>query len=259
MARSFETLEFKINGVQTNVKVAGEGPAILYLHGGSTLEGFDFALDLAERFRVYCPSHPGMGRSGDAPHIAGMRDMVIHYLNLIDELKLPQKPHLIGFSMGGWMAAEIAAVARESFDKVVFIAPDGLSDATCQSPDWSVIDPDDLPCYLSHDKSVAGQYFPKDPIAAQAFNANRVREDDIVGRLYGAAVGGPSNFQFLLYRITNPTLVVWGQQDRMVPFSQSSLWIQNLPNAILISVPDAGHLVLQEKPSVVGNLIEFLA
>ncbi len=92
MAVSFETLEYDIGGVRTVVKAIGRGKPVLVLHGAATLEGFDFAEGLADRFRVLVPSHPGFGFSGDAPHIAGMADMVLHYLNLLDALALTEKP-----------------------------------------------------------------------------------------------------------------------------------------------------------------------
>ena len=123
MTVQFETSEYEIGGVHTVVKAIGKGKPVLFLHGAATLEGFDFAEGLSDRFRVYCPSHPGMGYSGDAPHVSGSMDIIIHYLNLLDAMDLPEKPHLIGFSMGGWLATELAAVAGDLFDRVVLLAP----------------------------------------------------------------------------------------------------------------------------------------
>lgn len=160
MADKFETFEYDIGGVQTVVKAIGTGRPVVFLHGAATLEGFDFAAALADRFRVYCPSHPGMGYSGDAPHVSGMADLIVHYLNLLDEMNLPEKPHLVGFSMGGWMAAELAAVARQEFDRVVLIAPAGLNDPDHPATDLGAVAPQDLPGYLTHDAAVALRFFP---------------------------------------------------------------------------------------------------
>ena len=108
MTVQFETLEYEVGGVRTVVKTVGNGKPVLFLHGAATLEGFGFAEGLADRFRVYCPSHPGMGYSGDAPAVSGMADLIVHYLDLLDAMDLTEKPHLMGFSMGGWMAGWMA-------------------------------------------------------------------------------------------------------------------------------------------------------
>lgn len=257
----FETLEHDIGGVRTVVQAAGTGSPVLFLHGAATLEGFGFAVGLAGRFRVLCPSHPGMGLSGDAPHVADMADMLVHYLNLLDALDLPEKPHLIGFSMGGWMAAELAAMARERFGKVVLMAPAGLNDPDHPAANLGAIAPQDLPGYLTHDVSVALRYFPDgtDPAAAAAFGAARAREGDMVGRLCAQHGMGHPNLRRFLARITNPALVVWGAEDRLLPASQAPLWVEALPDARLHLVPGTGHLLAQERPETLTHIGDFLA
>lgn len=261
MAIEFETLEYDIDGTKTVVKAIGQGKPVLFLHGASTLEGFDFAEGLADRFRVLCASHPGFGFSGDAPHVAGMSDMVLHYLNLLDALDLKEKPHLMGFSMGGWMASELAAVARERFDKVVLIAPAGLNDPEHPATNLGEIAPQDLPGYLAHDASVALRHFPdgSDPAFAEAFGADRMREGETLGRLLAPFGMGHPNLRHFLARITNPALVVWGSEDRLLPASQAPLWVDALPDARLVLVEDAGHFVLQEKPETLNKIGDFLA
>ena len=118
----FETIRLEIDDVDTVVKAIGSGPAVLALHGAATIEGHEWARGLSDRFRIFLPFHPGFGESGPAPHICGMQDLVVHYLRLINELGL-DRPHLIGHSMGGWMAAELAIVAGERFGRLVLNAP----------------------------------------------------------------------------------------------------------------------------------------
>lgn len=261
MSVTFETLDYDIGGVQTVVKSIGTGKPLLFLHGAATLEGFDFAAGLADRFRVLLPSHPGMGFSGPAPHVAGMTDLIVHYLNLLDAMDLPEKPHLMGFSMGGWMATELAAIAREKFDRVVLVAPAGLNDPDHLATPLSDIAAQDFPGYLAHDPAVALPYFPdgSDTEIAAAFGADRAREGDAVGRLCAPFGMGHPNLRRMLARITNPTLVVWGDEDRLLPASQAPLWRDALPAATLMTVPAAGHLVLQEKPATLTHIGNFLA
>ena len=257
----FETLVFDVDGVETVVKVIGQGDPVIFLHGASTLEGFDFAAGLADRFRVYCPSHPGMGYSGDAPHIADMSDMLIHYLNLLDVLALEKKPHLIGFSMGGWMATHLASIARERFSRVVLMAPAGLGDPAHPPTDLGAIAPQDFPAFLAHNVEVALRYFPdgSDAGEAEQFGAARARENDVVGRLCAAHGMKHPNLRHFLRRIDNPALVVWGTQDRLLPASQAPLWVDALPHARLLIVEDAGHLIAQEKPESLQAIGDFLA
>jgi pimeloyl-ACP methyl ester carboxylesterase len=261
MAVSFETLEYDIGGVKTVVKAIGRGKPVLFLHGASTLEGFDFAEGLADRFRVLCASHPGFGFSGPAPHVAGMSDMVLHYLNLLDAMDLAEKPHLIGFSMGGWMATELAGVAHERFDRIVLVAPAGLNDPTHPATNLGALPPQDLPAYLAHDVAVALRYFPdgSDAAFAEAFGADRGREGETLGRLLAPFGMGHPNLRRFLARIPNPTLVVWGTRDRLLPASQAPLFVEALPDAKLLLVEDAGHFVMQEKPEILSKIGDFLA
>lgn len=257
----FETLYFDIEGVKTALNVAGEGEPVLFLHGASTLEGFDLFGRLGSKFQMLMPAHPGMGLSGDAPHISCMGDLVLHYLNLLDALELPCRPHLIGFSMGGWLATELAAVARERFGRIVLVAPAGLQDADHPFRDLATIPPQEFPSYLAHDAAVALQYFPdgSDPDAAARFSAARLREAELVSRLCQPFGMGHPNLAICMRRITNPTLLIWGAEDRILPCSLARLWLENLPNACLVSVADAGHLVLQEKPETLCRISDFLS
>lgn len=261
MTTDFETTSYAIGGVDTVVQTIGQGKPVLFLHGAATLEGFDFARDLADRFRLILPSHPGMGLSGPAPHIVDMQDMVVHYLNLLEALNLPEPPHLMGFSMGGWMAATLAGLARGAFDKIVLLAPAGLNDPRHPATPLGTIAAQDFPGYMTHDPAIAARFFPdgRDLAFAQRFTADRAREADMVGRLCAAHGMGHPNLRGLLRRITNPTLLVWGQEDRLLPAAQAPLWCDQLPHARFLALPDTGHLVAQERPESLQAIGDFLA
>jgi len=260
MTTEFETLTYDIGGVTTAVRVIGQGKPVLFLHGASTLEGFDFAQGLADRFRVFLPSHPGMGLSGPAPHIGDPSDVILHYLNLLDALAPIEKPHLIGFSMGGWLATELAALAGDRFDRVVLMAPAGLNDPAHPGTPLGEIAPQDFPGYLSHDPAVAGRYFPdgSDPEQAAAFGADRAREGEMVARICARSGMGHPNLRRFMARITNPTLLVWGELDRLLPAAQAGIWLEHLANARFLAVPQTGHLIAQERPETLNKIGDFL-
>ncbi|EJT01950.1 alpha/beta hydrolase [Rhizobium sp. CCGE 510] len=256
----FETLTQDIDGVRTVVKAIGRGRAVLALHGAATLEGHDWARGLADRFRVYLPFHPGFGESAEAPHISGMQDMVVHNLRLVNALGL-DRPHLVGHSMGGWMAAEIAAVAGEQFGKLVLNAPAGLNHPDHPGADLGAVPPQELPGYLAHNVEVAARYFPggsKCP-PVEDFVAAREKEGPALGNILKAHGFGHPNLGRWLSRIPNETLIVWGDKDRMLPASQAPLWEKSIPNARTLIIKDVGHFAMQEDPGTVTAIGDFLA
>src|SRR6187549_1936782 len=96
-----------VNGVDTAVLVAGDGPPLVYLHGAGTVTGFDAMLPLAERFRLIVPHHPGYGGSADDTTIDSVHDYVLHYLDLFDQLGIDELS-LVGASLGAYIAAWFA-------------------------------------------------------------------------------------------------------------------------------------------------------
>ena len=154
-----------------------------------------------------------------------MQDMVVHQLRLIDALGIA-KPHLVGHSMGGWMAAEMAVFAGERFGRLVLNAPAGLNHPEHPGADLAAIEPEALPGYLAHHVDVALRYFPGGSLAAplDEFLAARDKEgkalqSDIL-KVHGM---GHPNLGRWLSRIPNETLIVWGRRDRMLPASQASV------------------------------------
>lgn len=260
MTQAFETLTHDIDGVTTVVKAIGHGPSVLALHGAATLEGHDWARGLADRFRVYLPFHPGFGQSGPAPHIVGMQDIVVHTLRLVDALGL-ERPHLVGHSMGGWMAAEIAAVAGERFGKLVLNAPAGLNHPDHPATDLAAIAPPDLPGYLAHHVEVALRYFPggSDCPPLDQFLADREREGVALGNILKVHGMGHPNLGRWLSRIPNDTLVVWGDHDRLLSASQAPVWAARIAKAHVLIVPGVGHFAMQEQPACVTAIGDFLA
>lgn len=257
---NFETLRFDIDGVDTVVKAIGSGPAVLALHGAATLEGHGWARGLADRFRVYLPFHPGFGDSGPAPHITGMQDVVVHNLRLLSALGL-DRPHLMGHSMGGWMAAEMAVVAGERFGKLVLDAPAGLNHPDHPGADLGAIPPQELPGYLSHDPALAARYFPggSDCPPLPDFLAAREKEGAALTNILKVHGMGHPNLGRWLARIPNRTLILWGEHDRMLPSGQAPVWAARIPDARLHIVPGVGHFALQEDPSCVAVIGDFLA
>src|SRR5438093_508076 len=98
---SYREEHHDVNGIDTAVLIAGEGPPFVFFHGAGTLTGWDSLLPLAERFKLFVPNHPGYGASADDPSIDSIQDYVLHYLDLFDQLGIDELT-LCGASMGGY-------------------------------------------------------------------------------------------------------------------------------------------------------------
>ena len=106
----------------------GSGPRILALHGGDgPIDRFPFANQLAERYEIIQPVHPGFSGTPIPEHFDNLQDLIYLYLDLIDHLDL-NDTILVGFSMGGWAAAEIAAINTQRFSKLVLVDFGGNQD-----------------------------------------------------------------------------------------------------------------------------------
>ncbi len=243
-----------IDGADTAVFTAGEGPPLVYLHGGGTATGFDCLLPLAERFRLIVPHHPGFGASADHPTAASLEDYVGHYLELFDRLELGEIS-LVGHSMGGQIAGLFALRAPDRVRRLVLVAPFGLHVPDHPTVDIRVIPEHEIPAYLAADMSVfAGLPNPPTP----EFLAERRREAMSFVRINSTGTHNPK-LQASLGSLTTPTLVLWGSADRLIPFEQAAAWVAALPNAEAKIFPGAGHLLFDESRDAVDAIGDFAA
>jgi pimeloyl-ACP methyl ester carboxylesterase len=252
----FTRAEYDINGVRTVVHSIGSGPTLVFLHGTGTFTGFEMAREWAARHTVIIPYHAGFGDSGDADAIDTVEDHVLHYMDLFDRLGL-ERFDLAGFSLGGWLAAEFAIRQPQRVHRLVLVAPAGLIVASAPAPGLFDIAPRDLPSYLAHDPAAALRYFPQTP--DPAFDARLGREVTGFAKLIRNDPQGNPKLAHWLHRISAPTLVLWGAEDRLRPTAQAHAWIAGLPDGHLVVVPATGHLVFEETPAAARDVADFLA
>jgi pimeloyl-ACP methyl ester carboxylesterase len=251
----FKKETLKINGVDTVLYVAGEGEPLLFLHGAGTFHGFEFAKKWAEKFRVIHPYHPGFGESGDDPAMDTFHDYVMHYVELLDALKI-DKVHLVGFSLGGHIAAQFASQQRERVKTLTLVAPAGM-----RSKEYPIMDVISTPgeqivASLASNFEVLKPWLPTGP--DPEFMGARYREMTSVARLLWEKPWDPK-FRRYLHRINAPTLIVWGDEDKLIPHQHAEIWKQALPNAKVQIFKGAGHLVLDEKPEAANAVAAFAA
>jgi pimeloyl-ACP methyl ester carboxylesterase len=253
----FKRSTHRIRGIDTVVLEAGDGPALVYLHGAGTVTGFDFALPWAKRFRVLVPYHPGFGPSADDPEITEIHDYVLHYLALFDALGV-SRIRLVGQSTGGFIAMKFAVEHAAMIDKLALACPIGLPvPAEYATADFLAVPPEELPGLLAADPQTVIKHLPTGPPSAE-FIAERAKEAATAARVLAHGTFDPKLARDL-DRLTMPMLIVWGNQDRLTPTAQHRAWSKLLPRAKVRLFDQAGHLVLDESPAAVTAIGEFCA
>ena len=249
-------------GARVRVLEAGSGAPVVFLHGaGGLLDENPFLDELATRYRVYAPELPGYGESLGEELLEDMLDFALHGWDVVAALGL-ERPNIVGHSMGGMIAAEMAAVAPNDLAKLVLVSAAGL---------WIPEHPiPDIFAFLPHEYA---QVLFHDPAAGQAlltggldFTNMQALADFYVANSRRMATAGKILFPIpnrrvakRLYRVTAETLVVWGKQDRLIPPVYGEKWIQLIPDARLVQLDAAGHMLPYEQPracaTVVANFI----
>ena len=253
---AFERRTLRINGIDTVLLSAGNGPPLVFLHGAGTVTGFDFAASWTKTFRVLIPYHPGFGASADDPQVTEIHDYVHHYLELFETLGLTHV-RLVGQSMGGFIATKFAVEHGRLIDKLALVCPIGLPvPAEHATVNFLATPPPELPALLAADPQTVIKHLPRGE-PSPAFIAERTKEAATAGRVLGNGTFDRKLPRYL-HRLTMPTMLVWGHDDRLTPAAQHRTWARLLPHASVRLFHSAGHLVLDEAPGAVTAIAEFL-
>jgi pimeloyl-ACP methyl ester carboxylesterase len=260
-----------IEGTSLHVRDTGprEAPTLILLHGfGSSLHTWEpWARALDRTYRVVRFDFPGSGLS--APDATGdyadMRSMQL-LAALMDTLGL-QRATLVGNSMGGRIAWSFAARYPERVEKLVLISPDGFA-----SPGFEYGKPAEVPLALP----LMRYAMPKSVFRMSlepAYADQRVLTESLTARYYDLMLAPGARDAMLqrlrqtilvdpiaqLRQIQAPTLLLWGQQDAMIPFSNAADYMKALPHATLVPLPNVGHLPFEESPDAsLVPLLRFL-
>lgn len=250
---AFKQARFELAGVEVAVSELGDGPPLLFLHGAGTVTGFDALLPLADHFRLIVPNHPGFGDSSDDPQIRSVHDYERIYLDLLDKLGIDELT-LAGHSMGGWIAATLAISQRARLHSLVLAAPWGLRVVEHPTVDIFSLPDAEVPEYLAADLSVFAGKVPDPP--TPDWLADRYRESTSAARLMWAHTYDQSLARWL-HRIEVPTLLLWGESDRVVPVGQLGSWQSHINGANACTLPGVGHLLFDESVEAVEAIGEF--
>jgi pimeloyl-ACP methyl ester carboxylesterase len=242
-----------IAGKKTQLTIGGEGPPLLYLHsaGGET-EWMPFHAELAKRFTVYLPAHPGFADSKGLDEIRDVADLAWHYVDFLAEQGLKRVP-VIGFSLGAWIGVELAILRPQLVEKLVIVNGAGIRVPEAKMAELFIDDLDKLRHLLFHDPND-----PSIPLAMpKSLDDTRIiqwlRAREATARVaWNPYLHNPRLPQHLR-RVECPCLVLWGRHDKLLPLAIGEFYAKNLPNAWLEIVENCGHMLPFEKS---GEFVE---
>ena len=237
----------KLQGIEVDVVRKGSGQPLLMLHGGGgPVAGLPFAEKLAGKFEIVAPTHPGFGGSRIPDQFDRVDDLVFLYLDLLDELDLKDVV-LMGFSMGGWTAAEMATMTTERLSKLILVDSVGVKVGGREDRDIAdvfAMPQEEVAAIMFHDPSLAPNPADLPDEQLQIMAANRTALGVYTWEPYMHNPKLPQR----LHRIDVPTHFIWGASDRLVTVDYGRAFCKMIPGATMTVVEKAGHAPQMEQP-----------
>ena len=250
-----ETVEVWDSRLRLHVKIAGDGPPLLFFHSLAGLAWQPLLGRLARRHTVYAPEHPGTS-PGDPQAIREVQtywELLLIYTELAGQLGLGSEgPAALGQGFGGMVAADLAACFPWLFSRLVLLSPLGLWLDDAPIPLMEMVSglPSDVPKYLyAHPDSEAAR-------AAQAVPADPAQQAKAIAQATWN-VGCTTKFAWpiadhglgrRLHRVQVPTLIVWGREDALVPVGYAKEFGSRIAGSRVEVLDDCGHVVQADQP-----------
>jgi pimeloyl-ACP methyl ester carboxylesterase len=235
----------EVEGLRTAYRRGGQGPPTLYLHGaGFTRMWMPFHESLSRSVDLIAPEHPGYGETEMPEWLDGFDDLVIHYDALLDALEI-EHAHLVGYSLGGWIVAELAVFYPHRFESLTLVTPIGLRIPGKPLADIFAMDPETLFTTLFNDPTNAPEILPDFESLDEI--EHQFGEAATLARLAWNPRFDPK-LERRLERVRCPTLIVRAEHDRMVPDEIAERYAEVIEGARIQTVPGTGHALIVEQP-----------
>jgi pimeloyl-ACP methyl ester carboxylesterase len=236
----------------------GTGTPLLILPTDVGTPGWlPFYQHLAENHTVYVPSHPGYDGSDVPDWARDVRDLAQVHLWLLKTLQLSGLP-VVGLGFGGWIAAEMATMNHTIFNRIVLVGAVGVQPSEGEIKDQFMVGAEEWVKDGFHNLDAYTQIYGEQPTLdeREIWELNR----EMTTRVAWSPYMYSQSLPYLLPSIDQPTLIVWGNEDTIVPQSCAYIFQQQIPNARLEIVPNSGHFVDAEQPQTLATLVrDFVA
>jgi len=249
-------------GITVELRRDGSGAPLLVIHGELGVPGWleSFA-QLAERYDVIVPSLPGYGRSARPDWIMSVHDLAAWITWFARDLDLGTPVNVIGCSLGWWVAAEIATVAPQFFNKLVIVGAMGIKPKQGEIFDYfleSGLTGLRRAFHRPEQSSEFMRYWGKEWTPEEADLVEQHRE--MTCRLAWRPYMHSLTLRHLLPGAVTPTLLVWGREDAITPLECGEIYRTAIPRSQLAVIENCGHVPEMEKPAEFARLVgDFLA
>lgn len=248
----------KLGEIELELHETGDGPPLLFLHSGGGFDpNEDYVAMLARRYRLIAPSHPGFGHSSLPEWMDAIDDIAHVYLELMDRLDL-RRVKMIGCSIGGWIAAELATKTPDRFEKLVLVGPEGVKTGRRDQldiPDIFALPQEEMARLRFHDPAKA-----KVDLAKLSPEQLRIiaRNNESLALLVWEPYMHNPKLAHRLHRLTMPVLMMRGASDGLVSAEYLARYAKLMPQARIETIAAAGHLPQIEQPEAfVQKIVTF--
>ena len=245
MADCTET-KIDVRGTGIHLRRGGSGEPMLFLHGASGVAGWIPTFQaLSETHDLMVPDHPTYGLSDEPDWLDSMDDLAMFYLDFLDQMDL-NGVHLVGNSLGGWLAMEIAVRNSSRLKSLTLVGTAGIRIAGKPIADIFMMDPHDLVREIYVDQSIAdnilGMELTEEQVDIQIRNRVATARLGWQPRLFNP------NLRKWLHRIDVPTHVIWGDTDKIVDPVYAAEFGRIIAGSEVTMIEQAGHLPHVERP-----------
>ena len=243
-----------IRGISVRALRGGRGQPLIFLHGaGGQPAWLPFFERLGQRYEVLIPEHPGFGASDNPAWIRNVPDLAMYYLDLL-EATYKAPVHVIGHSLGGWTAAEAAVRNCTRIKSLTLLAPAGIRVKGTPPGDTFIWSPEESARYRFHDRKLAEAALAAPPMSDEQM-------DELMQNQLAAVKFGweprwfNPDLEKWLHRISVPTHVLWGKDDKILPSAYAALWGERVNGAQVTMIDTCGHLPQVEKADAVADKV----
>jgi len=247
-------VKISVHGCNITLMRGGAGRPLVILHGASGAGSWSPVMaELAARHDVLVPEHPGFGASDTPEWLDTITDLANFYLDFLDQFDLSEVD-LVGFSLGGWIAAELAVRNTSRLASLTLVGAAGIHVKGVAQVDQFLLADEQRILAMFHDPSRAKQM--AEHVLRPELEDINLKNRTTTAKLVWQPRGYDPHLHKWLHRIDVPTLLVWGANDRLFPKDYAFAYQRLIPGSKVAIIPDCGHLPQVEQPQAFVAALE---